>query len=141
IKALADRCVDAIMKHHMNPESGLLNEALAHDLSPLSDPIAPQFGDIGHCCETLAFVMNYAVLQKDAELCTSSSEAFKRHVTVAKDDVYGGHFHILNHINENVWTVNKVRWLQEEILIGALILIEHTGDPWALTCYAETEAY
>lgn len=141
IKALADRCVDAIMKHHLNPESRLLNEALAHDLSPLADPVASQFGDIGHGCETLAFVMNYAVLQKDAALFKSSSEAFKRHVTVAKDDVYGGHFHILNDINANAWTLNKVRWLQEEILIGALILIEHTGDQWALNCYAETDAY
>lgn len=37
--------------------------------------------------------------------------------------------------------MNKLRWLQEEILIGAMILIEHTGDQWALNCYAKTEAY
>lgn len=141
IKALADRSVDAIMKHHMNPESRLLNEALAHDFSRLSDPVASQMGDVGHGCETLAFVMNYAVLQKDAELFRLSSEAFKRHVTVTKDNVYGGHFHMLDNIDANVWTLTKVRWLQEEILIGAMILIEHTGDQWALNCYAETEAY
>lgn len=141
IVALADRCVTAIMKHHLNPEFGLLNEALAHDLSPLKDSIASKYGDIGHGCETLAFVMNYAVLRKDAALFKSSSREFKRHVNIAKDDVYGGHFHILDNVNTNTWTLNKVRWLQEEILIGALILIEHTGDEWALNCYAETDAY
>jgi len=141
IRALADRCVDAIMNHHLNPEFRLLNEALAHDLSPLSDSVASQFGDIGHGCETLAFVMNYAVLIKDANLFKSASVEFKRHVDVAWDDIYGGHFHVLDNVSTNTWTLNKLRWLQEEILIGALILIEHTGDEWALNCFARTEAY
>ncbi len=141
IEALADRCVEAIMKHHLNPEYDLLNEALAHDLSPLSDKIAAQVGDIGHGCETLAFVMNYAVLRKNAALFKAASEAFRRHVTVARDTVYGGHFHMLENVDAHTWVLNKVRWLQEEILIGALILIEHTGDQWALNCFAETEAY
>lgn len=141
IRELADRCVDAIMNHHLNPEYKLLNEALAHDLSPLSDPIASQFGDIGHGCETLAFVLNYAVLIKDKNLFESAAKEFKRHVDVAWDDVYGGHFHVLENVSTNTWTLNKVRWLQEEILIGAMILIEHTGDQWALDCYAKTEAF
>jgi mannose/cellobiose epimerase-like protein (N-acyl-D-glucosamine 2-epimerase family) len=141
IRELADRCVDSIMNHHLNPEYKLLNEALAHDLSPLSDPIASQSGDIGHGCETLAFVLNYAVLIKDKNLFESATKEFKRHVDVAWDDVYGGHFHVLSNVNANTWTLNKVRWLQEEILIGAMILIEHTGDQWAINCYAKTEAF
>lgn len=141
LDALAGRCVEAIMKHHLNPEYKLLNEALAHDLSPLPDAVASQYGDIGHGCETLAFVMNYAVFRQDADLYHRASEAFRRHVTVARDDVYGGHFHVLNDVAANTWTLNKVRWLEEEILIGAMIIIEHTGDHWAVNCYAETEAY
>lgn len=141
ISLLADRCVDAIMNHHLNPEYKLLNEALAHDLGPLSDPVASQFGDIGHGCETLAFVLNYAVLTKDKNLFDRAAKEFKRHVDVAWDDVYGGHFHVLENVNANIWTLNKVRWLQEEILIGAMILIEHREDEWALNCYAKTEAF
>ncbi len=141
IKALADRCVDAIMNHHLNPEYKLLNEALAHDLGPLEDPVASQYGDVGHGCETLAFVLNYAVLTKDATLFKSAAKEFKRHVDAAWDDVYGGHFHALENVSTNTWALNKLRWLQEEILIGAMILIEHTGDQWALNCYARTEAY
>lgn len=141
IQALADRCVNAIMNKHLNPESGMLNEALDHDLNSLTDPVASQFGDIGHGCETLAFVMNYAIFRKDAELFKKSADAFKYHVTVAKDDIYGGHFHSLDNINENIWNLQKVRWLQEEILNGCLTLIEHNEDEWALNKYAETEAY
>ncbi len=141
IRALADRSVDAIMNHHLNSDYRLLNEALAHDLSPLPDPVASQYGDLGHGCETLAFVMNYAVLIKDADLFHRSAKEFKRHVDTSTDDVYGGFYHELTHVDKNTWTLNKLRWVHEEILIGAMILIEHTGDEWAINCYARTEAY
>jgi mannose/cellobiose epimerase-like protein (N-acyl-D-glucosamine 2-epimerase family) len=141
IRALADRCVDAIMNHHLNSDYRLLNEALAHDLSPLADPLASQYGDLGHGCETLAFVMNYAVLIKDADLFHRSAKEFKRHVDTSWDDVYGGYYHELTHVDKNIWTLNKLRWVHEEILIGAMILIEHTGDEWAIDCYIRTEQY
>jgi mannose/cellobiose epimerase-like protein (N-acyl-D-glucosamine 2-epimerase family) len=141
MQALAERCVEAIMKHHLNPEYELLNEALDHNLEPLSDNVARQFGDIGHGCETLAFVMNYAVLKKDTSLFKESSEAFKRHVEIAKDRVYGGYFLTMPNVNENVYELRKMQWLPEEILLGALTLIEHTGDEWALNTFVETETY
>lgn len=141
IQSLADRCVDAIMNHHMDNPGRVLTEARAHDLSPLTDPVASQFGDIGHGCETLAFVMNYAVLRKDQTLFNISANAFRRHVGIAKDNVYGGHFNALTNIDANTYAVTKSRWLQEEILIGAMILIEHASDPWALDCYRDTDTY
>ena len=141
MEALAERCVDAIMKHHLNAEYGLLNEALDHNLEPLSDEVATQFGDIGHGCETLAFVMNYAVLKKNANLFKESSEAFKKHVEVAKDRVYGGYFLTMPNVDENVYELRKMQWLPEEVLLGALTMIEHTGDKWALNTFVETEAY
>jgi N-acylglucosamine 2-epimerase len=141
IRALADRCVDAIMNHHLNSDYRLLNEALAHDLSPLTDPVASQYGDLGHGCETLAFVMNYAVLIKDVDLFNRSAKEFKRHVDASWDDVYGGYYHELTHVDKNIWALNKLRWVHEEILIGAMILIEHTGDEWAINCYNRTEEY
>lgn len=141
IASLADRCIDAILNHHLTQEFGVLNEALGHDLSPLSDPVASPYGDIGHGCETLAFIMNYAVFRKDKALFKRSSNEFKRHVDIARDQVFGGHYYAFENIPANTFLLTKVRWLQEEILIGALILIEHTGDEWALQCFAETEAY
>lgn len=141
MEALAERCVEAIMKYHLNPEYGLLNEALDHELKPFSDEIARQFGDIGHGCETLAFVMNYAVLKKDAKLFKKSSEAFKRHVEIAKDRVYGGYFLTMPNVDENVYELRKMQWLPEEILLGTLTMIEHIGDEWALNTFVETETY
>jgi mannose/cellobiose epimerase-like protein (N-acyl-D-glucosamine 2-epimerase family) len=141
MEALAERCIASIMKHHLNPEYRLLNEALNHNLEPLSDEVASQFGDIGHGCETLAFVMNYAVLKRDAILFKESSEAFKRHVEISKDRVYGGYFLTMPNVDENVYELKKMQWLPEEILLGALTMIEHTGDEWALNTFQETETY
>lgn len=142
IAALADRCVDAVMNHHLNPKYKLVNEALSHDFKPFTDSIASVVGDIGHGCETLAFVMNYAVLRKDSKLFDAAREAFKRHVSVAHDPVYGGYFYLLDNIEKYTWKiVDKVRWLNEEILIGSLIMLEHTGDQWAVQRFLETDTY
>jgi N-acylglucosamine 2-epimerase len=139
IQKLADRCLDAIMKHHLNPDFGLINENLNHDFS--RTPEQAQFSYTGHGIETLWMVMAEAVRRKDAALFNTAAKAFKHNVTVAKDNVYGGYFRSLDHIDNNTWTVNKVRWLQEEVLNGSLLLAEHTGDQWALDCFAETDAY
>jgi len=139
IQMLADRCLDAIMKHHLNPDFGLINENLNHDLS--RTPEQAQFSYTGHGIETLWMVMAEAIRRKDAALFKTAGDAFKHHVTVAKDNVYGGYFRSLDHIDNNTWTVDKVRWLQEEVMIGSLMLLEHTGDQWALNTFAETDAY
>lgn len=141
IQALADRCAEAILVHHINPNHHLVNEAIDHDLTPLSDPVASQFADLGHGCEAFAFVMAYAVFRKDAVLFDKAADLFKQHVEVSADLVYGGHFLGLTHVDEYQWILNKSRWVQEEILIGALHLIEHKGDPWAIQRFLETDAY
>lgn len=141
IQALADRCVDVVMNHHINPKFLLVNEAISHDYKILDDKIASQYADIGHGCETFAFIMAYAVFRRNAALFHAAAGQFKKHVTVAADPVYGGYFRVLENTDSNTYILPKVRWLQEEILIGCLLLIEHTGDPWAVKCYMETDAY
>jgi mannose/cellobiose epimerase-like protein (N-acyl-D-glucosamine 2-epimerase family) len=66
---------------------------------------------------------------------------FKRHVTVAHDDVFGGYFRALDHVDNNIWKVDKVLWLQEEVLIGSMFIAEHTGDKWAVQRFNETLKY
>lgn len=141
IQALADRCVDAVMNHHVNANYKIANEAIAHDMTPLQDSIASQYGDVGHACETFAFIMSYAILRKNAGLFKAAADMFKRHVNTSYDAVYGGYFRVLENTDKYTWLLSKSRWIQEEILIGALILIEHTGDPWAIQCFIETDAY
>ena len=140
IEDLAERCVDAVMNYHLHPEYGLLNELLTHNLT-LPDSEFAQFSYLGHSIETLWMVMFEAVRRKDTALFRASQQAFERHVTVATDPVYGGYFRSLDHVDDYNWKLDKVLWLQEEVLIGTLFLIEHTGDLWAQRCYAETDAF
>lgn len=137
---LSDRCLESIMKHHMNKEFNILNEMVNHDFSLPKNEYA-DFAVIGHGIETLAFVMAEAVRRKDSALFIASEAAFKRHVEVAADKLYGGHFEVLFNANTYSWSPSKSAWCQQEVSIGALLSIEHTGNPWAFECFSEGDAY
>ncbi len=140
IEKIADRCLDALLNHHLNPEYQLFNEVLNHDFSRPKN----SFGDFaytGHGIETCWMLMFEAARRKDQQLFNRTVDVFKRHVTAAQDHVYGGYFRSLDSVANNIWKVDKVLWLQEEVLIGTLFLAEHTGDKWAQDCFAETLAY
>ena len=140
LEKIADKCVDAIMNDHFNPEYNLINEALNHDLSRVEGPLS-QFVYTGHAIETLWMLLYEAERRKDEALFNLVAERFKRHVEVAWDDVYGGVFRALDNVNENVWKTDKVLWAQEEVLIGSLYMIEHTGDQWAKDMFAKMYDY
>lgn len=140
IKNLADLCIDAILKYHLNKEFNILNEVINHDMS-LPQNKYDQFAIIGHGMETLSFIMAEAVRREDASLFQISGKLFKRHVEVSADKLYGGHFEILNNADKYDWAMSKSAWCQEEILIGTLIQIEHTGDKWAQECFSELDSY
>ena len=140
IEKIAGRCIDALMNHHYNSEFGLINEVMNHDLTRPEGPFS-QFVYTGHDIETTWMVMFDAIRRKDNKLFESAIEKFKRHVEVAWDDVYGGVFRCLENVNNNTWQVDKVLWEQAEVLIGTLLLIEHTGDPWAFQWFEKTFNY
>lgn len=140
IEKLADRCLDAIMNHHMNKEFNILNEMVNHDFSLPKNEYA-DFSVIGHGIETLSFVMAEAVRRNDSALFKASQEAFERHVEVAADKLYGGHFEVLYNANTYSWSPSKSAWCQQEVAIGALLSIEHTGKDWANECFTEGDTY
>lgn len=140
LEKLADRCIDAIMKQHLNEEFNILNEMRNHDFSLPKNEYA-NFAVIGHGIETLAFVMAEAVRRKDAVLFKASEAAFKRHVEVAADKLYGGYFEVLFNANTYSWSPSKSTWCQQEVNIGVLISLEHTGQQWAEDCFNEGDAY
>ena len=140
IEAIAGRSVDAIMRHHHNPAYNLMNEVINHDLSRTDDDYA-QFSYTGHAIETLWMVLYEAMRLGDRRLFEEAADKFKFHVEVAWDDVYSGAFRSLDHVDNNVWKVDKALWLQEEILIGTLCMIEHTGDEWAKTWFVKVFDY
>lgn len=140
LEKIADKCIDALMNNHYNPEFCLLNEIMNHDLSRPEGPFS-QYVCIGHAMETLWMLMDEAVRRKDRQLFDFVSERFKRHVEVAWDDVYGGVFHDLFNVNKNLWKMEKSLWAQEEVLVGTMMLIEHTGDQWAKNWYEKMWNY
>ncbi len=140
VTTVADRCIEAIMTHHLNDEYQLLNEGLNYDFS-LPDNEFNQFSYTGHGIETLWMVMFEAERRQDKALLDRAIALFKRHIMVARDAVYDGYFRSLDHVDNNTWKTDKVLWLQEEILIGTLFIIEKTGDEWAEKCFAETYNY
>ncbi len=140
VQAVADRCIEAILDRHYNPGNGLLNEVLHHDLSRPSNGLE-QFCYTGHAIETLWMVMFEALRRNDNTLFQRSAGLFRNHVELAWDHVYGGFFRSLDNIESNIWKTDKVLWLQEEVLIGTLFLIEHTGDPWAREWFDRTYRY
>ena len=140
IERVADRCVDAITKHHYNPEFGLINELLNHDLTRPTDEYA-QLVYTGHCIENLWMLLYEAARRRDKKLTDTLSAWFKRHVEVAWDDVYGGVFRDLQNVEGNVWLVDKVLWAQEEVLIGSMFVIEQLGAEWARQMFDKMYAY
>ena len=58
---------------------------------------------------------------------------------MAWDDVYGGVLRAM-HVH-GAYTVDKVLWAQEEVLIGTMFLIEHTDWNWPRCWFARMFEY
>lgn len=140
IEQVARRCVQAITQHHYNPEFDLINELINHDHSRPNNEYVQQVYT-GHAIETMWMLMYEAVRLRDKRLFEFAMKQFKRHVTVAHDDVYGGVFRNLQNVDKNIWTLDKALWVQEEVLIGSLYAVEHTGARWAQDMFAEMFHY
>jgi mannose/cellobiose epimerase-like protein (N-acyl-D-glucosamine 2-epimerase family) len=140
IGQVARRSVDAILKYHYHPEFRLNNELLNHDLSRPDNEYA-QLVYTGHSIETLWMLLYEAARLKDRTLFETIAERLHHHIEVAWDDVYGGVFRNLMNFEQNLWTLDKVLWAQEEVLIGTMFVIEHTGVSWARDWFTRTWSY
>jgi N-acylglucosamine 2-epimerase len=139
IDGIARRAVDAIMHAHFNPDFELFNELLNHDHSRPDNEYA-QLVYTGHCVEVLWMVLHEARRRRDTALFDAAAARFRRHIVVAWDDVFGGVFRNLQHVERNVWLTDKVLWAQEEVLIGTLFLVE-AGVEWAAEEFSRMYRY
>jgi N-acylglucosamine 2-epimerase len=130
VEQVAERAVRAMLDHHLHPAFNLLNELLHHDLTRPDNEYA-QLVYTGHAIEVLWMVLDEARRRKDTALFGRASALFRRHLAVARDEVYGGVFRNLQHVDRHSWLVDKVLWLQEEALIGLMIVVEEAGEAWA----------
>lgn len=140
IESVAERCLSAVTNHHYNPDFGLINELINHDLSRPANEYA-QLVYTGHSIEILWMLMLESVRRRDETLFDKLAEWFKRHVEVAWDDVYGGVFRNLQNVDKNIWLVDKVLWAQEEVLIGSMLIAERRGYDWAIEMFRRTNMY
>ncbi len=140
LEKIAARSVDAIMNYHYNPRYDLINEVLTHEMK-IPDNAFSRFVYSGHAIETMWMVMDEAVRLNNKKLFESAAKRFKRHVEVAWDDVYGGVYRGIDDVDENTWKLDKVLWAQEEVLVGALLALEHSGWDWTTQIFSEMYTY
>jgi len=140
LEKILAQSVDAILNRHYNPAFQLNNELLNHDYSRPANELS-EFVYTGHSIETLWMVLAEAVRTQNRQLFHTAAERFQRHIEVAWDPVYGGVFRSLNNVDQNVWTLDKVLWEQEEVLIGTLCMVENAGSPWAREMFGKMFAY
>lgn len=134
LAALADEMIHGITVKFWNEQYQLTGETLTCDLRRPEDA-NEDFCYLGHGIETMWMTMDEALRRKDRALFDLCAGRFRRHVEVAWDDVYGGLFRSLR-VKTNYFELDKVLWLQEEGLVGCLMLMEHTDDEWAWEWFA-----
>lgn len=143
LEKIVDRCMEAIMTSHMNPEFQLLNLDINHDLTLASgeNEKSAKIAGCGHATEATWMIMYEAARRKDRKLFDRAANIFRRHVEVSMDNVYGGVFNDCEDVNENTWDLSKIFWAQAFVLIGGAQVIEHTGADWAKDMYAKQFEY
>jgi N-acylglucosamine 2-epimerase len=79
--------------------------------------------------------------RRDNALFDRAGSLFRRHCDVAKDRIYGGLLRSLNNVDQNEWSLDKTLFPHQEALNGAMCLIEHSEDPWAIKLFLELNQY
>ncbi|WP_236970391.1 AGE family epimerase/isomerase [Membranihabitans marinus] len=138
--ALTDRCIKSLLDHHLESHCNLMVEYRHHDLSAMDEPWN-DFVYIGHGIEVAWMIMEEAIRREDKGLYDKAKSIFRRHLEVAWDDVYGGVFHECQHIGKNDWILDKLLWAQEEVLVGLMLIIEHSSDQWAIEWFEKAYQY
>ena len=127
LEARLNEAVDRVMNKFWNPAYELNNEALNYNFERPDDE-NEDFIYLGHAIETMWMLLHEALRRNDKGLYDLVAQRLERHMEVAWDDVYGGFFRAMN-VNSSL-TYDKVLWLQEEALIGTMILMEHSDLKW-----------
>ena len=139
LEARLDHAVDAVMNRFWHPEYRMNNEVLDFDYGRPDDE-NEDFIYLGHAIETMWMLLHEALRRRDRSLFDLVAQRLERHMEVAWDDVYGGFFRALKAKN-HAYTLDKVLWLQEEVLIGTMILMEHTDLEWPEWWFDRTFRY
>jgi N-acylglucosamine 2-epimerase len=157
VSEIADRCLDAILHRHYNPDLGLNNEVLEHDFS--RPPELARQSMPGHSIESLWMAMDEAGRRGDAGLRALAAERLRRHLEAGWDAEFGGlaeGIHVgdpdyawpavhpvgtnLEFLIRGEYLWIKPLWALNEILIGLLMILEDDpGAEWASRYFSEAQ--
>lgn len=154
VRAIADRCVDAIINKHYNPDIGLINEHLNFDFTRSKEEANKCLPGTG--VETLWMVMDEANRRNDPKLWQICADRVRHQLEVGWDWVYGGlaewvnvdhgctdwSFHPtgtnLEFRDKGEYFYLKSLWALNEVLIASLDVFEKRRDAWAANFYRMT---
>ena len=139
IREINNRCVEAILNRHVDPETGLMSEYLLHDFSRIRSPRGQLI--TGHAIEACWMALDEATRRGDDIMFDKAANYLRRHIEVMWDTVFGGLFLAIKNVNEHHFDLRKALWLQEEALIGTLMVIERCNAAWAREWFSRIYAY
>ena len=145
LEKLRDFHLEKLMTGFYNPKYRISNEVLLHNYSRIKGKEGVMF--LGHSLESQWMVMHAALQKTDQKLFDSAKNNFRRYIEMGWDYnfdgwgsedyyVFGGQDHI-----QGTDFSTKTMWAHTEILIGCMMVMEHTGECWAKDWYERTWEY
>lgn len=137
---IVTQCLDTIMNKFYNPATGLIHEILDHDYTrPIND--YAHVINFGNSLQAIWHVMAAAERINNQDQFKTAKNHLRRHIEVARDDIYGGMLNTCVNIEENRWRLSKSHYVQVEPLIGLLMVIDRLGEQWAKDLFGQLYAY
>lgn len=137
--------LDNLVNRFYDARYRIANEELEHDYGRIAAKEGYMF--LGHSLEAQWMVMQAALQKKDQNLFERAKANFKRYLEMGWDHSYDGwgseHFYAIagpDRIQGADYST-KTMWAHTEILIGCMIVLEHSGECWAREWYERTWDY
>ncbi len=153
IERAVQRAVDALVRHHHNPDTGLNDEVVM----PAGERSAADAGFtvFGHSVEALWMLLDHAVRVEDEALFDLLAARLRRHLDVGWDRVYGGLAHAVR-VDGGAfrWPIErplgtsiefsmvgeyhymKSYWSLAEVLVATVKVLARRDAPWAADYFA-----
>jgi N-acylglucosamine 2-epimerase len=145
LEALLQRHVDLVVNKFWNPEYGIQNELLDHDYRRVD--AAKEHMYTGHSVETLWMVMEVALRRHDRALFHLAAGRVRHLLEMTWDYVFdgfgSGNYHVFGdgrHPQGPDFSV-KTMWAQCEAMLACMMVLEHTGETWALAWYERMRTF
>ena len=145
LEKLLDFHLDKLMNNFYNPQYRISNERLHHDYSRIKGEEGLM--TLGHSLETQWMVMHVALQKEDQVLFEKAKINFRRYLEMGWDQVFDGwadeDYHVFGSEDHMIGPdySSKTMWAHVEILVGCMMIIENSGEAWAMEWYKRTWDY